>query len=126
MYSCKCCVRQDEGETVQECGEEAKAVQGYCEVIRRQVPVLTKAELHGLGGGLLLGVGGFGSVRLVGQENGAPAVVKELLQADQLLPVLKEATFLLQLGGAGGAPRLLGNLCCHACIHRKTPILYGV
>ncbi|XP_063865339.1 probable serine/threonine-protein kinase kinX [Scylla paramamosain] len=108
MYSSKSCVRQDEGETVQECGEEAKAVQGYCEVIRRQVPVLTKAELHGLGGGLLLGVGGFGSVRLVGQENGAPAVVKELLQADQLLPVLKEATFLLQLGGAGGAPRLLG------------------
>ncbi|KAK8375336.1 hypothetical protein O3P69_008301 [Scylla paramamosain] len=108
MYSSKSCVRQDEGETVQECGEEAKAVQGYCEVIRCQVPVLTKAELHGLGGGLLLGVGGFGSVRLVGQENGAPAVVKELLQTDQLLPVLKEATFLLQLGGAGGAPRLLG------------------
>ncbi|KAK8376744.1 hypothetical protein O3P69_009987 [Scylla paramamosain] len=78
------------------------------EDIQRHVPFLTKEELHSLEGERLLGVGGFGCVRLVTWENGTLAVVKELLQADQLVPVLTEASMLLQLRGAGGAPRLLG------------------
>ena len=82
---------------------------GNYEVIRRHVPFLTRTELHSLGGGRLLGEGGFGRVRLVTWENGDLAVVKELLQDGQLLPVLAEATMLLQLSGAGGAPKLLGT-----------------
>ena len=104
--------------------EEAREVQEYCEEIGCQVPFLTREELHALGAGLLLGEGGNGSVRLVRLENGGLAVVKELLVADQLLPVLREASFMLQLGGAGGAPRLLGKLCCHACRRREALILH--
>lgn len=77
-------------------------MKGYCDFIQRHVPFLTRAEMQSLGGGRLLGEGGFGHVRLVTWENGTPAVVKELLQARQLLPVLAEATMLLQLSGAGG------------------------
>ncbi|MPC54910.1 hypothetical protein E2C01_048839 [Portunus trituberculatus] len=94
--------------------------------MRSHVPFLTREELHSLDCGRLLGEGGFGRLRLMTWENGAPAVVKELLQAKQLLPVLAEATTLLQLSGAGGAPQLLECLVsleavCHCLqeVHGK-------
>ena len=74
--------------------------------LRRHVLFMKQQQLRNLETGRLLGVGGFGSVRKVVYE-GTEAVVKELLDADALLPLVREARLLVELNGAGGVPRLL-------------------
>jgi len=74
--------------------------------LRRRISFLTQEEMTDLEHGSLLGCGGHGSVRQVLYE-GREAVVKEFRDPDALLPLMREARFMAELGGAGGVPRIL-------------------
>ena len=74
--------------------------------LRRRISFFTEEEMVDLEPGLLLGMGGHGSVRRV-LYRGETAVVKELKDSSALLPLLREARFMVELDGAGGVPRVL-------------------
>ena len=80
-------------------------VEDDAEFVCSRVFILTQHQLHNLGTGHLLGVGGYGSARHL-LYDGSEAVVKELLE-DKLVSLFKEARVLLELNGAAGVPRLL-------------------
>ena len=63
-------------------------------------------ELLDLGPGRHLGSGGFGFVKKVTYQ-GKEAVVKELMDSDALLPLLREARLMVEMEGAGGVPDVL-------------------
>ncbi|KAG0710054.1 Megakaryocyte-associated tyrosine-protein kinase [Chionoecetes opilio] len=63
-------------------------------------------ELRGLTRGDFIAEGAFGSVRRV-VYRGQEAVIKELKDDRAVLPLLSEARVLVEVDGAGGAPRLL-------------------
>ena len=73
--------------------------------LQQRVPFITEQYLRYQNTIRYLGCGANGSVTLI-QYQGSEAVVKHLFEDDALREVLFEARCMVELNGAGGAPRL--------------------
>ncbi|MPC36024.1 hypothetical protein E2C01_029468 [Portunus trituberculatus] len=82
--------------------------------LRSRVTFLSRQSLLALGEGVLLGPGGFSSVRKV-VYNGTEMVVKTMLDVRSVKPLLREGRMLVEVEGAGGVPKLLA-----VCLHPPT------
>lgn len=79
------------------------------EYLQRWVPRLTQQEMDSLETVGPLGIGVYGAVSLV-QYQGSLAARKSFRDDSSARELLREARFMLELDGAGGAPRVLA-LC---------------
>ncbi|KAK8400925.1 hypothetical protein O3P69_002596 [Scylla paramamosain] len=94
--ACRMCTRH-----WQNLRQKKEAQEGDIDFLDRRISFLTEEEMRALDAGSFLGRGGNGCVRRL-LYGGVHAVRKEFVHEDVLLPMMREARFMLELRGAGG------------------------